>query len=401
MPNLSLRIVHLAPLQWEELMRTGFRKTSGAMFRALHDAACVQELLYVQTDRRWGLHFDAERVDERTRTLGLPIGLPYERFDPIRTINRKLQARGILPYLSSDVPTVVWFYDWLAAELAQFIPADLRVMELTDSAEQFFKNSPTMLKRLPALKEIAARSVDIIFAVNPALAEEASDLPCRVEVLPNGISREFLAQAAQPHEEAEELLQVAHPRLLVVGTGWSLNHRVDHALLLDVLRRLPEWQLVLLGCERVESAGLQMLAQHPRVTCLPLVHHARLAGFIQHSDVCAVPYVQDSPRGDALKVYEYLACGKPVVLTADRVRSEFERFVHYAATAEEFASACIRSLESRSNSDHAAIQRLLGEHTWDHRASYALEVCGEAMKRKSNHESKIKHPASTIQHPLV
>jgi glycosyltransferase involved in cell wall biosynthesis len=377
-----IRIVQFAPLDWEELLRTGFRKTSGAMFKALRDATSVHELLYVQTDRRWGLHFASEQLDERTRKLGLPIGLPYERFDPIRTVNRKLQARGLLRYLSPDVPTVVWFYDWLAAELAQFIPADLRVMELTDSASQFFKESPPMLKRLPVLKEIVANTVDIIFAVSPMLAEEVRSLPCRVEVLPNGISTAFLTDAATLQSEPEELVAIPHPRLLVVGTGWSMNNRVDHQLLIAALDMLKEWHLILVGCETISSKGLRALTAHSRVTALPLVQQERLPAFIQYADVCAVPYVQGPALRDTLKAYEYLACGKPVVLTADKVREELERFVHYAHTAGEFASACAAACNGARRPELAAIHKILSEHTWDRRAQRALALCEEVMRGK-------------------
>ncbi len=382
MSHSLLRIVQFAPIDWEELARTGFRKTSGAMFKALHDVTSVHELLYVQTDRRWGLHVAADQVDERTRKVGLPIGLPYERFEPIRTVNRKLQARGLRRYLSPDVPTIVWFYDWLAAELAQFIPAHLRVMELTDSAEQFFQDSPVMLRRLPVLRKIVAETVDVVFAVSSTLADEVRDLPCRVEVLPNGISREFLAEAVMPHAEPEELARIPHPRLLVVGTGWSLNHRVDHALLSDMLHLLPDWHIILIGSERMKSHGLRSLTEHPRVVCLPLVHHANLPAFIQHADVCAVPYVEGPARRDALKVYEYLACGKPVVLTADRVRDEFERYVRYASSVQEFAAACVAALDGGHESDVAAIRSVLSGHTWEHRAERALTVCEEMINGK-------------------
>lgn len=383
MPDSFIRVVQFAPLNWEEISRNGFRKTSGAMFKALRDATSVHELLYVQSDRRWGMHFDAEQLDERTRKVGMPIGLPYERFDPIRSVNRKLQARGMLRYLPHDVPTVVWFYDWLAAELAQFIPADLRVMELTDSAAQFFGESPAMLRRLPVLKEIVAGSVDVVFAVSSALADEVRDLPCRVEVLPNGISAAFLAEAATLQPQPDELVHVPHPRLLVVGTGWSMNNRVDHALLLGVLETLPEWHVVLVGCESVTSKGLRALVAHPRVTAVPLVQQQRLPAFIQHADVCTVPYVQGPALRDTLKAYEYLACGKPVILTADKVRSEFEPYVRYASSVQEFAAACVASVNGGRRTDLVAVQKLLAEQTWERRAGRALAVCEEVMKEKS------------------
>lgn len=377
-----MRVVQFAPINWEEMTRNGFRKTSGAMFKALQDATSVHELLYFQTDRRWGMHFDTEQVGERTRRVGMPIGLPYERFGPIRNVNRKLQARGVTKYLSQKVPTVVWFYDWLGVELAQHIPAELHVMELTDSAHQFFANSPVMLKRLPALRALVAQHVDIIFAVSPALADEVQNLPCCVEVLPNGISSSFLTDASTPQPEPEELSDLPHPRLLVVGTGWSLNHRVDHKLLLDAINLLEGWQLVLVGCESISSEGLRNLSEHPRVTCLPLVQQAKLPAFIQHCNVCSVPYVQGPVLRDTLKAYEYLACGKPVILTADRVRSELESFVRYAGTAKEFAAACTASLSDGDENRFDRIHKILTEQTWERRAKRALAICEEMMRAK-------------------
>jgi glycosyltransferase involved in cell wall biosynthesis len=81
-------------------------------------------------------------------------------------------------------------------------------------------------------------------------------------------------------------------------------------------------------------------------------------------------------------VYEYLACGKPVVLTADKVREELERFVHYAHTAGEFASACVAACNGARRPELAAIHKILSEHTWDRRAQRALALCEEVMRGK-------------------
>ena len=133
-------IFFFSPLGWAGLQRDGYRKTAGAMFKSLWGRSDVKRLWYVQTDRRWGLQVRRQRVDEKVEVIGLPIGLPYERFAPVRAINRATQARLLIKVArlndeSLETP-IYWFYDWLAIELVRRLPKALTVMEVTDSAEQ-------------------------------------------------------------------------------------------------------------------------------------------------------------------------------------------------------------------------------------------------------------------------
>lgn len=365
----------------DELAATGYRKTAGAMFQCLRARTDVEKLLYVQMDRRWGFQVRRRSIDEQVEAIGLPIGLPYERYAPIRAVNRIVQARlltqaGGLAH-SDFEPGVYWFYDWWPVEIVQRLPAALTVMEITDSAEQFNARSPDTLRRLASIKQTARRNVNITFAVSPGLADEVRDGPRRVEVMPNGISRAFLESGGLPHPEPAELAPIGRPRLGVVGAQWSLNHRLDHAFLTRVLDILPDWHLVLVGCDRIETGGLKELAMGPRVHVLPMVHQSRLPEFIQHFDVCSVPYVQGPAKRDALKTYEYLACGRPVILTNDEVVPTLKPFVCHASNESAFADAC-RDMTVPDYVKHVqGAKYVLQGLTWENRTERCLRICME------------------------
>ena len=320
-------------------------------------------------------------VDAKLELIGLPIGLPYERLRPVRLVNRALQARMLANAVSACPPTsaqrIYWFYDWLPAPLVHRLPRATSVMEITDSADQFFATSPAMLRQLPELRKIAAHNTDVVFVVNSGLADEIDNTDCRIEVMPNGISSSFLDQAAIAQPEPAGLSNIPHPRLCVVGTPWSLNYRVDHALLAETIERLPEWQLMLIGCDTAESQGLCSLADNARVHLIGMVPQDELVGFIQHSDVCAAPYVKGPVHRDSLKVYEYLACGRPIILTADDVAEQLRPFVKRAQNATDFAELCRNLLTAKDTSFAQQVRPILYGLTWEQRAEGCLAVVRE------------------------
>lgn len=368
----KFHIVFFAPLPWAELQQHGYRKTAGFMFQQFRERSEIERLWYVQQDRRWGVQVEDWRVDDKVEVVGLPIGLPYERFDIIRGINRRLQANLLQSHLKGDL--IYWFYDWLHIELIRHLPPALTVMELTDSFYQFHKRSPKLLRRFSRLREDVKRLVDVHFVVNELLVDEVNDGSGRVEVMPNGISETFLELAGKSHPEPEELRGIAHPRLMVIGTQWSLNYRVDHQLLQEVLSHLPDWQLILIGCEEVISAGLKELISLPQTHLLGMLAQEQLVAFIQHADVCTVPYVQEAePKRDALKTYEYLACGKPVVVSVDRVMPALEQFVWRGDRVETFVDACRRLIDDKTI-DFERARSILRGMTWQKRADKCLEI---------------------------
>lgn len=344
------------------------------MFRALWKRPDVTRLSYVHLDRgRWGVSLRREQVDAKVEVARLPRGVPFDRFGPMRWMNRHIHARLIRGLAAeaekSALRVVYWFYDWFQVRLVDQLPRAATVMELTDSVDQMYAARPDVMRRIPGLKARVRESADLVFSVSEPLAAEARGGRARTTVLANGISSEFLAEATRSHEEPQALRGMPQPRLCVVGTNWSLNNRLDHALLRSVVERLDRWHLVIIGCDQVQSAALRSLVEHPRVHVLPMMPHHLLIPFIQHSDLCAVPYAKGPARGDSLKTYEYLACGKPVVLTADEVIPEIRPYVRHAASADEFIAIARDVERGIGGSDARAV---LAGLTWDARAGRCM-----------------------------
>lgn len=374
-----MEIVHFAPLPWAELQKNGYRKTSGAMLKALWERTDVERIWYVQHDQRWGWRVQKTVVDSKLTVIGLPIGLPYERFAPIRQINRRWQARLLKQSVLSRtniIKLIYWFYDWWNVELISHLPRTRTVMELTDLASHFINQNrqTTQQEHLNQVKLLSFQIVDYFFPVSTALESECVGSRGKVTVLPNGIGSDFLEQARQPQPEPIELQGIPHPRLCVVSTGWSLNYRLDHELLIESLNTLSDWHLIIIGCEKVETPALKKLTQHHQVKTIGLVPLETLPAYIQYCDVCAVPYRQEAENsGDRLKIYEYLACGKLVLLSVNEGQESIRHYLHYAFNVNHFVIACQKLLNSPLTQVDD-LNKLLDEMTWDKRAQTCLSV---------------------------
>lgn len=137
---------------------------------------------------------------------------------------------------------------------------------------------------------------------------------------------------------------VGRPRLCVVG---ELDWRVDEALLCDLAAKHPDWQLVLVGPRQRPWGG--RLARFANVHWLGRVPSERVRDVIRDCDVTLVPYrLTDWTRACLpVKVFEYLAEGKPVVATPLPELSLFKDVISIVPP-DEFEAAIAQGM-SQSN----------------------------------------------------
>lgn len=133
------------------------------------------------------------------------------------------------------------------------------------------------------------------------------------------------------------LKSIPRPRIGFVG---SVSYWVDMELIAKVAKNHPEWHFVLIGPSRVSVPDL------PNVHPLPSIPPEEVPRYVHGFDVGIIPF-HDTPLTrcvNPLKLYEYLACGKPVVATPYGDFGDVEQWVYFAQTAEELADAIQKAL---------------------------------------------------------
>lgn len=163
------------------------------------------------------------------------------------------------------------------------------------------------------------------------------------------------------------------------GTMWEYN--LDVPLLQAVTRARPNWEFHFIGAydldptrpSLAQTLGAANAHFHPSVTRETLAEYARAF------DVCLLPtpVTPFNLARDPLKVYEYLACHKPVVATALEQLHGMP-YVYLAQDAADF----INKIEAaaRVEINHAELDAYLQEQTWTKRTDQLLRAL-EAMPR--------------------
>jgi glycosyltransferase involved in cell wall biosynthesis len=187
-------------------------------------------------------------------------------------------------------------------------------------------------------------------------------------VIPNGVDPERFQNA---HPLPEDLKQIQRP---IVGMGGSLTHLVDFNLLNFLVEKNADKSFVIVG-QVLERNVLDAITKRPNLHYLGDKHYDEYPAYLSHFDVCILPYVvgEREHGGDSIKVYEYLAAGKPVVATNCNSTGNVRRFIKTALSFEHFSELIDLSL----NEPHEP-QKIPQEFTWKSKTDQIikiLEVC--------------------------
>jgi glycosyltransferase involved in cell wall biosynthesis len=206
--------------------------------------------------------------------------------------------------------------------------------------------------------------VDQVIVTTPALFESKRPSARRIETVPNGVDVEHFAKALQPETVVPPALR-ALPRP-VIGFIGGVQYWVDFDLIAHAARTHPDWSFAFVG-------PVEPLARVDKVRGMSNVHflgrqpYANVPEFVAGFDVCINPYVLDgvAENVDPLKLYDYLASGKPTVSVDIPAARRFADVIRLTKTSDEFTRAIEAALADPG--DAASRQRAAAVHSWEAR----------------------------------
>ena len=185
----------------------------------------------------------------------------------------------------------------------------------------------------------------------------------KVTVLRNGVETAVFRPPAD-RAAARAALGLTRPTLISVG---HLIERKGHHLVIEALRDLPEWELIVAGDgpERARLAGLtRTLGLGERVRLLGARPHAELPALYGAADVLVLA---SSREGWANVLLESMACGTPVVATNIWGNPEVVQEPAAGVIVERGAGAIAEGVRrvAAGTPDRAATRAYAERFSWD------------------------------------
>lgn len=361
---------------------------------ARHWARSGNRVLYVEQQMHWlGWLIDLRRqfarawrwlsgprpVEPNLWVFTLPVVLPF--FQMSRAVNwlNNLWLAPVLRWAMRRAGLqnpVLWTYTPHSANLFGALGEQMVVYECVDefSAAKGLVRAAT----IAALERDVLRQADVTIVTAPALYESKKHIARRIELVPNGVDYEHFARAS--NGKVEVAAAVARLPKPVVGFLGGIQYWIDLELIGAAARAHPDWSFALVG-------SVEPLARVDKVRGLPNVHflgrrpYAQLPEYVAGFDVCINPYVLDdvAETCDPLKLYDYLASGKPVVSVDMPAARRFADLMPLTRTPEAF----IRALESvlQQPGDAVRRQQEASQHSWAARFASVESIVESALAR--------------------
>jgi len=318
-----------------------------------------------------------------------PINLPFYGSRIGRWFNRVLlvaQLRLAMRLIGISRP-ILWVAIPTAAEVAGRLGEKLLLYQVSDKydANEDSALSGEVIRRYDRLLKDAA---DVVLYSGRKLFSEATEA-----------NRFFLEQAVDfehfselNRASAPELEGIEHP---ILGYFGSMDYVMDTDLMAEVARLRPGWHWVLLGLKsnlvRIAAPNIHFLGSKPYVS---------LPQYIGQFDVCVLPWRESNTftsYGSAIKVREYLATGKPVVMAPlyEYLQTPGLRFYR---GAKEFIAQVETALAEDSPALAAQRQAVVRDGTWDERASQLAALLHSLLRGERYTHSPAELPSLVGRH---
>ena len=164
----------------------------------------------------------------------------------------------------------------------------------------------------------------------------------------------------------------------VVGYVGSLDDRIDYALLEFVIRRSPHLRFRFIG--RITAvASVNALRKYSNVEFMPPVAYVEVPDQVSRLAVGLIPFVKDEFTRFIypLKVNEYLAVGKPVVMTNFTQLEEFAEVAWICNDREAFLGGIHQALVNNDSNLRAKRAQVAQQNSWEHRTQKFIKVLSD------------------------
>lgn len=320
-----------------------------------------------------------------------PLIIPLHSFRFIRKLNYLILRQSLtqqIKKLKFDNP-LLWTFLPTSTDLLGTLGERLAIYHCVD---EYTANPGVPKNVIEYLEKQLIKYVNVVFTTSKNLYDTKKVYNSSTYYMPNVADAEHFIQATFPETIIPlELNDIPQPRIGFIGA--LSGYKVNFDLIEKIAQNHPDWSLVMVGpvWSGDPNTNLSGLEKLENVHLLGTQPYEKLPNFLKGIDVCIVPFLLNETTISVfpLKFFEYMAAGKPIVLTDLPSVHEYSDYCHIARTDDEFIEALEKSLKEKNGHLMKKRIQLAKKHTWQARIATMTTIIGEEL----NKNKVVKRPS--------
>jgi glycosyltransferase involved in cell wall biosynthesis len=281
---------------------------------------------------------------------------------------------------------IIWFSHPSMVNLIGDFDPGLTIYHVVDEYSAYDNINDEMKAKIDKLDKEMAEKADLVFVVSEKLFKKRKSYNPRTYIIPNGVDYEKYQNAMSSNDPLpDDIKDLPKP---IIGYSGLIGSYIDLKLIEQIAFRHPKWSLVLVG-QNGSAANMdafEKLIQMDNVYFLGNKSIDELPHYLKTFDVCLIPYKETEQviNSSSLKLYDYMAFGKPIVATSFPVSRAMNDLLYIGSSAESF----IGHVETAVFEDEKLLSEQRKEYaaanTWDHRVLQASALIKKRLDSKLN-----------------
>jgi teichuronic acid biosynthesis glycosyltransferase TuaH len=217
---------------------------------------------------------------------------------------------------------------------------------------------------------------DLVLTTSQNLYNQAVNLRKDCVLCQNGADVDHFSKAIHPSSLPDDLRPIVEKGKPIIGYHGAMARWFDYDLLRELAQKREDLEFVLIGVDHDQSLQESQILEAKNIHWLGAKPYQELPDYLAYFNAGIIPFEvnQITNATSPIKLFEYMAAGKPVIASPMQETVRYGEFVLIASTVDEWSKQIDAALSYRlDEKKQAVLKEAASINSWAARASLILE----------------------------
>ncbi len=278
---------------------------------------------------------------------------------------------------------VFWSYNPIFTEFINHLNEKMFIFDTVDNWSEHPQYTKLISKTrlINNYKKIADKA-DLIFTVSDQLKDFYQEMDRQKDVhwIPNGVNFDLFNDP----ENLKLDTQINDLENKIIGYFGTIENRLDLDLIAKLAKDHKDKDIVLCGpiWPTIKHEFNKKISNLKNVHTTGRIPYNQAPSYINRFDVAIIPHKTNNfiKSTNPMKMFEYLACGKPVVTTKGAGVDMFKDFMYITNDHQQFSNYINQALKEDNLQLQAERREAVREHSWKARVDKMVDLMFKKLK---------------------